>query len=150
MELSHLIGHATAKVDDKGRIKIPTAFRRLIEERYGTDCFITSFEGESALIFPMPVWQSWVAKLANMPSSNPAKRKMQEIVNYYGQIDTMDAQGRLLVPAILRNVAGINEEVVVLGSDDHLIVWNEERFQKRLTTTRLTDDDFRELGLHGV
>jgi MraZ protein len=150
VELSHLIGHATAKVDDKGRIKIPTLFRRLIEERYGSDCFITSFDGESAYIYPIPIWRTWLAKLANMPSSNPAKRKMQEIANYYGQIDTMDAQGRLLVPAILRDVAAINEEVVVLGSDDHLIVWNEERFQKRLTTNRLTDDDFRELGLHGV
>ena len=54
------------------------------------------------------------------------------------------------MPSILRNVAGLTDDVVVLGNEDHLIVWNEERIQKRLSQTELTADDMKELELHGV
>ena len=144
------MGHAPAKVDDKGRIKVPTSFRRVIEEKYGPDCFITSVDGDRALIFPLPVWDDLQGHLSKVPSASQAKAKYLERVNYYGQLSTMDSQGRLLVPAVLRNVAGITEDVVVLGSQDHLIVWNEERMQRRLSETPLTADDYKELELHGV
>ena len=144
------MGHAPAKVDDKGRIKVPTSFRRVIEEKYGPDCFITSVDGDRALIFPLPVWDDLQGRLSKVPSASQAKAKYLERVNYYGQLSTMDSQGRLLVPAVLRNVAGITEDVVVLGSQDHLIVWNEERMQRRLSETPLTADDYKELELHGV
>ena len=144
------MGHAPAKVDDKGRIKVPTSFRRVIEEKYGPDCFITSVDGDRALIFPLPVWDDLQGRFSKVPSASQAKAKYLERVNYYGQLSTMDSQGRLLVPAVLRNVAGITEDVVVLGSQDHLIVWNEERMQRRLSETPLTADDYKELELHGV
>ena len=150
MELNVLIGHAPARVDEKGRIKIPSNFRRVIESRYGGECFITSFDGEKAVIYPFAVWQEFLARLANVPSASVAKRKMLERVNYYGQADAFDTQGRLLVPAILRNVAGITSDVVVLGNGDHLVVWNEEKIQKRFAESPLTDDDYKELELHGV
>ena len=56
----------------------------------------------------------------------------------------------MLVPSVLREVAGIADDVVVLGNTDHLIVWNEERIQKRLTKSPLTPEDMKELELHGV
>jgi len=150
MEISVLMGHAPAKVDEKGRIKVPQTFRRIIEQRYGGDCFITSFDGEKASIYPLPVWEEYQLRLARVPSSSMAKQKILELVNYYGQLDSFDAQGRLLVPSILRNVAGISDDVVVLGNQDHLVVWNEERIQKRLSSSPLSADDFKELELHGV
>lgn len=144
------MGHAPAKVDEKGRIKIPGDFRKIIEERYGNDCFITSQDGEKALIYPLPVWQELQARLAKVPSTSVAKAKLLERVNYFGQLGTMDPQGRLLVPQVLRSVAGIVSDVVVLGSTDHLIVWNEEKIQKRLSDAPMTEDDYKELELHGV
>jgi MraZ protein len=150
VEVNVLMGHAPAKVDDKGRLKIPTGFRRIIEEKYGLDCFITSFEGERAMIFPLAVWFDFQARLAKVPSTSQAKAKLLERVNYFGQIGTIDAQGRLLVPSILRSVAGIAEDVVVIGNQDHLIVWNEERIGRRMTDEPLTPDDYKELELHGV
>ena len=145
-----LMGHSPAKVDDKGRLKIPAGFRKTISEKYGDDCFITSTDGERALIYPMPVWYDFQGRLSKVPSTSQAKMKLLERVNYFGQTGTIDAQGRVLVPAVLRNVAGIAEDVVVLGNTDHLIVWNEERIQKRLTANPLTDEDWKELELHGV
>jgi len=144
------MGHAPAKVDEKGRIKMPSTFRKLIEEKYGPVCFITSFEGDNALIYPMGVWMDFQARLAKVPSTSMAKARLLERANYYGQLVEMDAQGRLLVPSILRSVAEIADEVVVIGNQDHLIVWNNERIQKRMKKSPLTQDDFKELELHGV
>ena len=150
VEPAVLMGHAPAKVDDKGRLKIPAGFRKVIEERYGADCFITSTDGERAVIYPMPVWYDFQGRMAKVPSTSQAKAKLLERVNYFGQTGTIDAQGRLLVPAVLRNVAGIADDVVVLGNTDHLIVWNEERIQKRMAENPLTAEDWKELELHGV
>jgi MraZ protein len=144
------MGHAPAKVDDKGRLKIPAGFRKVIEEKYGADCFITSTDGERAVIYPMPVWYDFQGRMAKVPSTSQAKAKLLERVNYLGQTGTIDAQGRVLVPAVLRNVAGIADDVVVLGNTDHLIVWNEERIQKRLSDNPLSAEDWKELELHGV
>lgn len=143
------MGHAPATVDDKGRLKVPVDFRKVIEERYGRDCFITSEDGDKALIYPMPVWSEMTDRLARVPSSSRAKQKWLERVNYYGQAGSIDGQGRLLVPAVLREVAGIKDDVVVLGSQDHLIVWNDQKIQKRLSEP-LTPEDYKELELHGV
>ena len=150
MELNVLMGHSPAKIDEKGRLKVPSGFRKIIEEKYGHDCFITSEDGERALVYPLPVWYDFQARLAKVPSASQAKSKLLERVNYFGQVATIDAQGRVLVPGILRSVAGIADDVVVLGNTDHLIVWNEERMKKRLSDTPLTADDFKELELHGV
>jgi len=144
------MGHSPAKVDDKGRLKIPAGFRTLIQDKYGPDCFITSTDGERAVIYPMPVWYDFQGRLTKVPSTSQAKTKLLERMNYYGQSGTIDAQGRVLVPAVLRNVAAITDDVVVLGNTDHLIVWNEERMQKRLSDNPLTAEDWKELELHGV
>ncbi|HLE55542.1 MAG TPA: division/cell wall cluster transcriptional repressor MraZ [Rhodothermia bacterium] len=150
VELNVLMGHSPTKIDDKGRLKVPADFRRIIEEKYGKDCFITSTDGERALVYPLPVWFEFQARLAKVPSASQAKAKLLERVNYFGQVSALDAQGRVLVPAVLREVAGIADDVVVLGSQDHLIVWNEQKIQKRLADTPLTAEDFKELELHGV
>ena len=150
MELNVLMGHSPARVDDKGRLKIPADFRKLIEDKYGSDCFITSIDGERASVYPLPVWYDFQARLSKVPSASVAKSKLLERVNYFGQPATIDAQGRVLIPSILREVAAIADDVVVLGNTDHLIVWNEGRIQKRLKDNPLTPDDMKELELHGV
>lgn len=150
MVVNDLMGHSPAKVDQKGRVKVPTAFRSIIEERFGNECFITSFDGERAMIYPLTVWREFNARLSKVPSTSTAKRKLLERVNYYGQVGTIDAQGRLLIPQILRQVADLEGEVVVLGSGDHLIVWSGEKIAQRMTEEPLTEEDYKELELHGV
>ena len=145
-----MMGHSPAKIDEKGRLKVPAGFRKIIEERYGSDCFITSMDGERALVYPLAVWFEFQSRLAKVPSTSQAKNKLLERVNYFGQVSALDAQGRLLVPQVLREVAGMADDVVVLGSQDHLIVWNEQRIQKRISEQPLTEEDFKELELHGV
>ena len=71
-------------------------------------------------------------------------------MSYYGQQARLDGQGRLLVPQIVRTAAGMNGEVVVSARLDHLVVWNRERFEKRLAERPFTDDDFNQLAERGI
>jgi len=150
VELTVLMGHAPAKVDEKGRLKVPSDFRKLIEQKYGNDCFITSTDGDCALVYPLPVWFDYQSRLAKVPSTSMAKGKLLERLNYFGHVATMDTQGRMLVPAVLRKQAGIDGDVVVIGNTDHLVVRNEERMQRRLADNPISSEDWKELELHGV
>jgi MraZ protein len=143
-------GSAPAKIDDKGRLKVPTDFRRVIEDRYGPELFVTSVQGDSALLYPLPVWEEIEARLAAVPSTDRTKARFLERVSYFGQQARLDPQGRLLLPQILRESAGMNGDVVVSAQLDHLVVWNRERFTRRLDEQPFTEDDFRALAERGI
>ena len=143
-------GSAPAKIDEKGRLKVPTDFRRFVEERYGPDLFVTSVLGDSALIYPLPVWEEIEGRLAAMPSTDRTKARFLERVSYFGQQARLDVQGRLLIPQILRESAGMNGDVVVSAQLDHLVVWNHDRFLARLEEQPFTEDDFRALAERGI
>jgi MraZ protein len=143
-------GSAPATVDDKGRLKIPTDFRRQLDERYGAEVFVTSVHGDRALVYPLPVWEEHETRLLAMPSTDRARTRYLERVNYYGQQQRLDPQGRVLMPQLLREAAGMSGEVVVVGELDHLVVWNRDRFTTRLEAEPFTEDDFRALSERGV
>ncbi|HVL67139.1 MAG TPA: hypothetical protein VM364_07735 [Vicinamibacterales bacterium] len=145
-----LRGTHTAKIDDKGRLKIPNAFRSLIEEAHGTDVFVTSVTGEQVRIYPMPVWIEVEKKLAAVPSSHPSRLRFLDRVNYYGQVAAIDSQGRVIIHPRLRDAAGMTGEVDVLGQHQYLDVWNHERFVTKLQREPFTDDDARALAEFGI
>jgi MraZ protein len=145
-----LRGNYSAKIDDKGRLKIPNAFRALVEEQHGTSLFVTSVTGESVRIYPMPVWMGVEERLRRMPSTHPARLKFLDRVNYFGQLGEFDSQGRVSLPARLRESAEMAGEVDVLGQVDYLDVWNHERLLSRFTRDPFTDDDARALAEHGI
>lgn len=129
---------------------MPTEFRRQLEETYGSEVFVTSLTGDSALVYPLAVWEGIEAKLAQVPSSNPAKRRYLARVNYYGQQLRLDSQGRGVVPQILREKAQIVGDVVVCGRLDHLEIWNRELFDRQLLDDPLTEEDFDALAELGI
>ncbi len=137
-------------MDEKGRFKVPSVFRAPIEETFGPEFFLTSISGVDVLVFPMPVWNALEEKLAAMPAIHRAKAKFQERFNTYGQVARMDAQGRLLVPALLREVSGIEGDALVLGQTDHLKLVDRTKHLKSLRTATITDEDYDELARHLV
>jgi MraZ protein len=143
-------GSAIATIDDKGRLKLPTDFRRILEERWGSELFVTSVAGDSARIYPLPVWEEIEGRLAALPATTRAKDRFLERVSYYGQQLRLDAQGRVVMPTILRGSAAIHDEVVVSGRIDHLVVWNRERIERRLAEQPFTEEDFDALTEKGV
>lgn len=145
-----LRGNHPARIDEKGRLKIPTPFRRAIEEKYGTEFFITSLTGEYVWIYPLPEWESIENRLALLPSMNPAKRKFVDRTNYFGQQASLDANGRLLIPTLLRRTAGVIGEVEVMGRLTHLAVWEAESFQRHLQLEQYTEADEAEIAALGI
>lgn len=145
-----LRGSHPARVDDKGRLKIPAAFLAPLRENYGGQFFVTSLNGLSVRIYPLEVWGRIEERLAQVGSTSRAKKKFLNTVNYYGQVVTMDKQGRVLVPAVLRESAAMKGEVAVLGSLTYLDVWNHQRFLEEIRKNPLTADDEKILDDLGV
>ena len=100
-----LRGNHPARVDDKGRLKIPNGFRVLVEQQYGAELFVTSVTGEYVRLYPMAVWLEVERRLAEVPSTNPSKQRFLDRVNFFGQAVTMDRQGRVVLPQMLRETA---------------------------------------------
>ncbi|MCS6804203.1 MAG: division/cell wall cluster transcriptional repressor MraZ [Acidobacteriota bacterium] len=145
-----LRGHYKASIDDKGRLKIPAAFRNIIQEKYGTEFFVTSITGESALIYPLPEWEKIEARLAEPPIMDPAKLKFMDRTSYYGQQASMDPQGRILIHPLLREKAQLAGEVSVLGYLHHLDVWNTEIFERRLEEKPYISEDAAAIAKFGI
>jgi MraZ protein len=145
-----LRGSYPARIDDKGRLKIPTAFKALVEDRHGVDLYVTSVTGESVRIYPMATWLAIEDRLRAMPAAHPARHKFLDRVSYYGQAGEFDGQGRVLIHPRLRDAAGMSGEVDVLGQVDHLDVWNHERLLAKLQRDPFTDDDARGLAEFGI
>ena len=143
-------GNAPARIDDKGRLKVPNAFRSLLETKYGRELFLTSVSGEYVRIYPMPVWLELEQKLGDMPSTHPAKLRFLDRVNYFGQPAELDTQGRVLIPLRLREAATMAGDVDVLGQVRYLDVWNHDRFLTKLQREPYTDDDARALSEFGI
>jgi transcriptional regulator MraZ len=143
-----LRGSSPAKVDDKGRLKIPSLFKGYIEETYGRDFFVTTYTGDFVRIYPMPVWVDIEKKLAASSSLGPPLAKFRNLVNYYGQPATMDDQGRILIHPTLRQKSETGGGVIVIGNLTCLDVWNLEKFQAQVAP--LDDDDLKTLSDHGI
>ncbi len=143
-------GNAPARIDDKGRLKIPNTFRSLLEGKYGRELFLTSLSGEYVRIYPMPVWLELEEKLGQAPSTHPSRSRFLDRVNYFGQQGELDAQGRVLIPVRLRESAIMTGDVDVLGQYNFLDVWNHDRFLTKLQRDAYTDEDARALSEFGV
>jgi len=141
-----LRGNCPAKVDEKGRLKVPAVFLEELKE-YGTQFYITSITGESARIYPMKIWAELEDRLAKQPASNQAKRKFLLRTSYFGQTVELDGQGRLLLPAVLRETAAMRGEVDVFGALDYLEVMNHTRVLDDLKNQPFTDEDWTSLGI---
>jgi MraZ protein len=143
-------GNHPTRVDEKGRLKVPAEFKRVIDEKYAQKFYITSLDGIVAQVYPFEEWERIEQKLAALSTYNPTKKKFLTRTNYYGQVVEMDGQGRLLVPQILREAAQIRGEVAVLGNLTYLEVRNLEAFRKEIDEQAFTDDDTKTLDELGI
>ncbi|MFN8058835.1 MAG: hypothetical protein U0Q12_06675 [Vicinamibacterales bacterium] len=135
-------GSTPAKIDEKGRLKVPTLFRQLLEEHYGPAVFVTSAPhheydaGDYVRIYPMAVWEALEAKLAKLPSSEPALEGFVTVTSYFGQAAEMDGQGRIHIHQHLRDSALAVGDVHVFGKVQYIDVWNQARMMDRLAAMK--------------
>ncbi|HEV8589447.1 MAG TPA: hypothetical protein VIF81_04040 [Pyrinomonadaceae bacterium] len=145
-----LRGNYTARIDSKGRLKVPTLFRRYVEEKYGAALYVTSLTGECVRIYPMPEWEAIEQRLSLLPSMDPARRKFLDRTNYYGQQSAMDTQGRVLIHPLLRKSAQVVGDVAVLGYLTYLEVWELDKFQQRMLSDPYTEEDEAAIARLGI
>ena len=144
-----LIGSYTATIDDKSRLRLPARFRRDLPETVDNTYYITSDSCTCAQIYPLPVWERIAQKFLESPRMHPLKVKLQKITSYYGSLSEMDPQGRILLPADLREDAQLSGDVRVIGQHDHLEVWNEQNLREDVRETPLTSEDREKLAEMG-
>jgi MraZ protein len=137
-------------VDEKGRLKVPAEFKRLIDEKYGNEFYITSLDGKVAQVYPFEEWQRIEQKLANLSNFNPTKKKFLNRTNYYGQLVEIDGQGRLLIPSLLRDSAGVKGEVAVVGNLTYLEVQSIEAYRRDIEENPFTAEDEKTLDELGI
>jgi MraZ protein len=138
-------GNIPAKIDEKGRLKLPSAFKQLLDAANISQFYITSTDGTSAEIWPLPEWEKRELLLAESSSMDDAVAKYLNMTSYYGQQVEMDNQARVLLPQILRSTAKLDAEVAVMGKINYLEVHNLAQFEKALPANALTPEDRREV-----
>ena len=144
-----LRGNYTARIDAKGRLKVPTPFRRFIDDKHGAEFYVTSLTGENVRLYALPEWESIEQRLSLLPTMDPARRKFLDRTNYYGQQQTMDAQGRVLIHPLLRKSA----RLPACGRPRYLTyleVWELDKFQKRLLSDPYTEEDESAIARLGI
>jgi MraZ protein len=134
-------GNHPTRVDEKGRLKVPAEFKRVIDEKYSTQFYITSLDGKSAQIYPFEEWERIEQKLAGLSTFNPTKKKFLTRTNYWGQAAEMDNQGRLLLPQLLRDSAQLKGEVAVMGYLTRLEVQSMEAVRKEVEEGFTAEDE---------
>ena len=132
-------GNHPAKVDEKGRLKLPSAFKQLMDAENVTKFYITSSDGKSAQIWPLPVWAEFEKKLA----ANIQDELVETYVNwtsYYGQEVEIDNQSRLTLPQQLREDASLTAEVSVMGKTKYLEVKSDAMVKQDMASRPVTSE----------
>lgn len=144
-------GNHPTRVDEKGRLKVPAEFKRVIDEKYdGGQFYITSLDGRVAQVYPFEEWQRIEAKLDALPTFDQTKKKFLGTTGYWGQQIEMDGQGRLLLPQLLRDAAQLKGDVAVVGFQKYLEVRNLEAYRKEIEQDKFTPEDEKKLSELGI
>jgi MraZ protein len=145
-----LTGSLATKIDAKGRLKIPLEFRSYIESKFGTTFYITSMNSQTARIYPYPVWEENAKIIEETSTMSIAMEKFAFITSFYGKIVEMDSQGRVLLPALIRNDATLDGEVVLLGMTYYLEVRRMDEAREEVRQTKIGREERQELKEQGV
>ena len=117
-------------LDAKGRLAVPTRYRERLRESCASKLVVTVDPDRCLLIYPMPEWQEIERKLTRLPSFDPTARRLQRLLVGHATEVEMDAQGRVLMPPPLREFAGLDKLVVLIGQGNKFELWDEARWNE--------------------
>jgi MraZ protein len=138
-------GNHPAKVDEKGRLKLPAAFKQLLDAANVTQFYITSSTGARAEIWPLPEWEKREVEMAELGTMDEDVSAYLDVTSYYGHQVEADNQARVLLPQILRGEAKLDAEVMVIGKLTHLEVSNREKVERDLPEKKMTGEKSQRL-----
>lgn len=124
-------GINAVNIDTKGRMAIPSRYReRLSSEVEGKLIVTIDTEQHCLLLYPQDVWEKIEEKIANLPSFQPATRRIQRLLIGHATEVAIDSHGRILLPPLLREYAHINKKVTLIGQGNKFEIWDEENWQR--------------------
>ncbi len=111
-------------VDDKGRIAVPVKFRAQLDP----GSMVSGWIDDCLAIHTKAGWEALASKIAALPITDMESRRFQRFVFSNATEAQMDKQGRVLLPAHLRESVGLTDEAVLVGSQDHAEIWAPDRW----------------------
>jgi len=144
---TRLRGHADARIDEKGRLKIPSVFKKSLKDTYGGALFITALTDDHLQVYPIQVWEEIESRVNQLGKMNPLKRKFLTRANRYGAEVEMDGQGRISVKPNQRRLVGLDGDISLIGCTDHIELWPAREMAELDGNDALTSEDFEQLGI---
>ena len=120
------MGEYNHTVDSKGRLIVPSKFR----EQLGDEFVVTKGLDNCLFVYENSEWAKLEEKLRTLPLTNTAARKFSRFLLAGATTCEVDKQGRVLIPSVLREFAGLNKEVVLVGVLNRIEIWSRERWQE--------------------
>jgi MraZ protein len=134
-------GSFVLKVDDRGRIKIPSQYLSILSETFGNELYITSLNGDRVYLYPIDVWESIEERIEQIKVRSPELEEYISRTSYWGNETEVDGRGRILIPPELRNESQLNgSNLRIFGKIDHMVLWNEELFKEKSLSGEFSDD----------
>ena len=130
-----LIGHYNHTLDQKGRVSVPAKYR----DEMGTTFVVSKGYGNCVSGYPLDRWDAWRESVEKLPVSKSRVKRF--FLGSAFEVE-VDKQGRIILPADLREFAGLETDVVVAGMSDHIEIWNRDKW---LDEERRDDEDIEEL-----
>ncbi len=141
------IGEYSHCVDPKKRLALPSKFRGEL----GSRVVVTRGLDHCLFVYPMKVWEEIAGKLGNLPVGESGTRSFTRLM-LAGAVDMeLDSQGRVLLPEYLKEEAGLQKDVTVVGVYNRLEIWDEEAWRAyKKNAEKHTGEIAEELGKLGV
>lgn len=124
-------GLSSGQIDSKGRVTVPAQYRTMIIEDANSEMIVTiDTEQRCLLLYPLPYWQVIEEKLEMLPSFQPAARRIQRLLIGHATELELDKHGRVLLPGLLRDYAGLDKTVNFVGQGRKIEIWSEALWEE--------------------
>lgn len=118
-------------IDAKGRMVVPTRYRDQLQDDRNSVVLTIDTEEKCLLLYPLAAWEEIESKLAELPSFNPAARRIQRLLIGHATEAELDSHGRILMPPMLREYAGLTKHAVLVGQGKKIEIWDDAHWQMR-------------------
>jgi transcriptional regulator MraZ len=123
-------GISAVNLDTKGRVAMPTRYRDGLQANDDGRLIVTiDTESPCLLLYPLGEWEVIEAKLQSLPSFNPAARRIQRLLIGHATDVELDGNGRILLPNVLRDYAGLDKKIMLVGQGKKFEIWSESHWQ---------------------
>lgn len=140
------LGEYQHAIDEKGRLTVPARYRQLLAE----GGYITQGFDRNLMVLRVPAFEQMSRKVNQMSLTNPSARELRRLLFSQAQLVEPDKSGRILIPQFLREEAGLDSEVMVVGVGNYFEIWPTTTWHKQMDNLRKAQDNaayFAELDL---